>query len=408
MFERFLSRLTELSDLKLFVVRYFVNLVVFLEILLLPIIFDPSFFSEVEILRQLYMLAPVLILGAHSGYLLLYYKKNQDFRIELVAWCLINGLLGSILVYWFIGSWVAALALCFFLVVMALEKLLIVENQLVIASTYKSFMSITALILAVAVSIYDLPLSALNFYALSTIVGIAVWLIYVFLSLKGRFRRFMVPTIEDAKSLFNAGFKLVQSGFMLSFQSYLLLIYLIYDRRYINAHFSNDVIAEYSIAFSLCQIVFIAVNTIAFSNQRKFGEDYRSTNLAAYNRYLKTSMVFFFLLAALSVPCVYIFSFLVSGYGDFLKSYLILVAILGVFYVFSTLSIIAYYQGKSRYMVAAYAFALALNIVVSEVASDISYYAHIVQSSLILVFGVLLIDRLIRRGFQPVNTVAAE
>lgn len=405
MFEKFLSRLTELSDLKLFFVRYFVNLIVFVEILLLPIIFDSNFFTEVEVLRQLYMLAPVLILGAHSGYLFLYYKKEEDSRNQLIALCIINGIVGSAFVYWYLNSVIASLALCFFLLTVALEKVLIVENQLVMASTYKSSMSLTALMLAVFVSGYDIQIAALDFYALSAILGIFFWLAYLFRRLGGNLLMSNTQVGDESIAAPAAISRLIRNGFMLSFQSYLLLIYLVYDRHYISSHYSDEYAAEYSIAFSLCQIVFIAVNTIAFSNQRKFGADFLSLDLSSYNRYIKSSFIFFFLLAAISIPCVYMFSFFVSGYGDFLKSYSILVAILGIFYVFSALSIIAYYQGQSKYMAFAFAFSLVFNIVLSEIVVGINYYLHLVQSSLILLLAGILIDRAIRRHFYK-NTQA--
>lgn len=395
LYAKFLSHLSELSDIRLFFVRYLVNLIVFIEILMLPALLSVDFYTEVEVVRQAFLVAPACVLGANSGLLYRNYSLGHDASSSLLIFSVFSALIAGVVVsFIFTNVWVG-LALAVLVAISGIEKILVLENRLIAASTYKSCASVIAIAYAVLLFVFLRDVRSIDFYSQCVFFGGLLWLCYLMFS-RALKRNIKSIKLYSTKTHIRNAFCLMKSGLMISVQSYILLAYLILDRQMILKQFPSHA-AEYSIAFSLSQMVFIAVNTVGFSAQRKIGVEISSMTVSAYQRSLKMTFTVFGVLFVIALPCVYAFSYLVSGYGSFLLSFVLIVLIYGAYYVYSVFSMVAYYKGFSHIMLISLVLSVVVNYFLTGCFLNQGYVFHIVQSGFVLLFSALCIDYLIRR-----------
>ena len=144
--KKYISHLSELTDLRLLIVRYFVNFIVLIEILTLPLVLRPEDFTSLEYLKNLMLFAPILLFGVNSGYINRVYKDKLDDRYALILAVTIITLLVFCILSWSLANMLPAIAISLYIIVVGCEKILIADGFLVLASLYKAFYS-TGLVL---------------------------------------------------------------------------------------------------------------------------------------------------------------------------------------------------------------------------------------------------------------------
>ncbi|RXI35318.1 hypothetical protein CRU99_13910, partial [Malaciobacter mytili] len=175
-------------------------------------------------------------------------------------------------------------------------------------------------------------------------------------------------------------------------QSYILIGYFLFDRWFILNNYENY-ITKYSIAFSFSQIVFIALNTIAFTMQKKLGENFKKYTKSEVNNLLKINFYFFLFITLISIFIIYLviyFEFF-PLYGNFLYSFIIISICYGVYYTFSSYNVIALYSGYSKKLLKVLIISIFFSIIISYilVILHFDYYFFIIKSGLILIFTAL-------------------
>lgn len=395
--KKYLSRLSELSDIRLFFSRYLVNFIGLVEILCLPLLLDPGIYTEVELMRQFFLMAPLLILGAHSGYLISLYKEKRDLQLSLV---IMTGLIGvgvSAVVSLMVGGLLPALAVFLMILVASMEKVLVGRGNLIVASVYKAIISGVLICFALYAYYIKLDVSALALYSGCIIVGILLWGFVIWFT--SDLKEFQ-GSINFRRSV-HEFLHLARHGFLINIQSYALIAYFIFDRIIVKSYYS-DYSSEYAIGFSLSQIVFIAVNTVAFAAQQKVGENLNKFKLKDYNKMLIVTIILYAVTLVVAVPMIYLFSQWVTGYGNFVNSFILIVTFFGAYYAVSAISVIGFYQGmamKSLYVVV---FFLMLNIVmtIGLAENDYGYYSNLFKSGLLLLLSAIVFDKMIRLEFN--------
>lgn len=395
LFAGFWKRLSGLADIRLFATRYLVNLVGLVEIISLPILLNPRIYSEVELFRQLLLIAPVALLGAPSGYMIHYYAGKEDCRAPMLVVSALVGALCAAVTSIVLGNIVAGVAVGLFLWVTSLERVMVVDRRLILASIYKGLISLCLLNVGLFSAMSGMEVRADIAYPACVIAGVLVWLgIAVFSTGLPS-----PPPWSQARRLF-AGFgTLIRKGFLVNIQSYILIGYFLADRLAIYHYFPGHG-PEYAISFSLAQIVLIAINTVAFSNQQKFGEIIDHLTLPEYSRAMRMLFLLFGGILLISLPFVYVLGRFLDGYGDFLFSYGINATLLGAYYVFSAFAVVGIYRGLSWWFLGLIVAAVAANLILTLGLQvlEAGYYANIVKSGLVLVASGLGFDRLIRRS----------
>ena len=394
-----MNHLSELSDIRLLVVRYAVNFVGFIEILLLPVLLDPDFYTDVEFLRYLMMLAPIFLFGAHSGFLYEFYNNKVN---HIKTLCLFSFLVSSIiatLVFFITERLLVSMAVFCLIFVNPLEKWLVVSGKLILASVYKSFISISMICLGCISFLYYSGDSFTDIYSLSIIVGSLVWTGYLFSLLKAPFSS--VFDYENIAGFYLEIIKLVKSGFVINVQSYVLVAYFLFDRFFIS-QFYGGFEREYALAFSLSQIIFIGLNTIAFSAQRNVGCSIQAYSLENYSRGIKLVFMLFSVLGIIGLVGVYILNLLLVGYGDFIYTFMITSVLYGAYYALSSFSVVAFYKNLSSTALFILLLFMVLNVALSYLLKnyEFGYYLILFKSGVLLLLSSLLLDNYIRRALK--------
>ena len=174
--KKYISHLSELTDLRLLIVRYFVNFIVLIEILILPSVLRPEDFTSLEYLKNLMLFTPILLFGVNSGYINRVYKDKLDDRYALILAVTIIALLVFCILNLLLANMLLAIAISLYIIVVGCEKILIADGFLVLASLYKAFYS-TGLVLFAVFYATDSSDSINVIYAISVILGSIFWLI---------------------------------------------------------------------------------------------------------------------------------------------------------------------------------------------------------------------------------------
>jgi hypothetical protein len=395
--KKFLSHLSEVSDLKIIIVRYLVNFVVLLEILFLPILLDPFFYTKIETIRQLFLFAPLVLFGANSGYLYCLYREKQNHQHSLLIFSNIFGFIIGFGIYLIYDSLIIASAIFLMIFVAAMEKILIVKKEFILASIYKAIISSSMLLIAIWINYNNINYSAMLLYSTSVVMAIIIWTYIIHIKLNSSS---FLEVINFKKNI-NNFFHLIRRGFILSIQSYVLIAYFAFDRYVINKIYP-EYSAEYALAFNLSQVIFIAINTITFSAQQKIGIKYEEFDFKKHKKMLFIGLKLFTVIFIIGLIGCYVYSVFVNSYGSFIKSFVIMAVLYGGYYIFSTVSIVGFYQGlafSSLLIILLFCF---INVICSWLIINFGggYYLIILKSGLLLVLSAWVFDLIIRKNYQ--------
>ena len=385
--KKYIDLLSELANIRLFVVRYAVNAVVLVELLYLPYVLAPATFVSLEWFRNMLLFIPIVLMGANSGYVNLYYQQEGDFRFGLLISTLFIAFVSSLLVSYIVGDVFFLIAILLYLIIIGVEKILIVDGYLVLASLYKASFSVVLILMAYINGEY-LADKLEAAFSISIISGGCFWLLLVLWA----YRRNIIKGVCSIRGAYINQFRneylaLVRAGFFISMQTFVLIAFFLFDRWYILNKYSLYA-AEYSISFSLAQVVFIALNTVGYSMQRKLGEGMVGHTRSSIKRLLKINSAFFLMLLLGSLTLIWwvIRLGVFLKYGDFFMSYLCISFFYGLYYLLSTYSVIGLYAGLSKMFMLYILVAFTLNFFVSNVfvLAGVGYYYFVVKSGVIL------------------------
>lgn len=395
--KKYLSHLSELSDLRLFIVRYLVNFIGFVEIISLPVLLDPSFYTKVELMRQLFIMAPLLILGAHSGYLICLYKERRDLQLSLMIMTVLIGAVISIAISLTVGGLLPAIAIFLMILVASLEKVLVAGGKLIVASVYKAVISGALIGIALYANLMNLDVSALSLYSGCVVVGVLLWGVVIWFTIDLDGLRAQINLRRSISEFLD----LARYGFLISLQSYVLVGYFLFDRLIVNSYYS-EYSSEYALGFSLSQIIFIAINTISFAAQHKIGVNLDQFSLKMYNQMLLTTLTLLAALLSVALPMIYLFSQIVNGYGEFINTFALVASFFGTYYAISAVAVTGFYRGMTKKALIVSVVFLLLNILVTLGLAEnkFGYYENLFKSGLILLSGALVFDQMIRQDFN--------
>lgn len=390
---------SKLLDLKLAVARYGINFIGFIELVLIPLIVSPFYYSTIEKDKQLISFMPIVLLGAGLGFLKLHFNRGDPYlKWDYFFGSFVTGFLFCAILYSFGFGFIYVIAAFLIIIVSVLEKLLVVQNQLISASSYKAFISIALVLIACLIGKTGFVLDPTSLYAVSIISGLSIWILMVRRKLvlfSGSFSWFSVRSLKTYRDLIN-------NGFVLNFHTYLIILYFIFDR-YIYTNFFESFLPGYSLAFAFSQISLVLVHSVAYSLQYKFGENINSVSVDEYNQFKFAVIKAFLFIYLCTLPFVYLYSVFLSNYQDFFKIYALVSLFNGMYFSISATSIVALYLGVSKQALATFMLALVANAVISPAIGFIegSFYYNLIKSGIILVGSAVLLDWKVSRLIKP-------
>mgnify|MGYP001156779105 CR=1 FL=1 len=346
-------------------------------------------YVDVEKYRQILVLLPCILLGSHTGYLNVLYTEKNDQAGLLLPIGLGCGLIVSFTILAIWGSTALSFAAGSILLSSCVEKVLIAKKALFLSSSARSLVSIFLLLWVTSGqglcgsqaldTFYYLYGSALVLYCCIGYLRVRDLLLLRFYWSSAEFLR------------------LIRKGWAANAQSYLVLVYLILEREYIEVHYPDEIV-KYSVSYALAQLFFVALSAIAFSFQMKVGEDLESYNLNTHRKVAGNILMLWLMMLLAAVALTSALSYMNPVYTGTLPSVLLLVGVAGGYFAFSAVSVIGLYTQKSHIALITLGAMLALRTSLDWIGllSSIQYEAFLLLSGLLLFIAALFYEYVIR------------
>jgi hypothetical protein len=377
-------------DWRLVLFRLGVNGLGAVEAVIIPLLVTPSIYSSLESAKQACNLFPIFLLGSHLGYLRNKFSDPSECLLKnYINGSLIVSFVSALIIFLITNNFLMATVSIGVIAAATVEKELVTQNKILLASSLKPIISGFVIILA-----------SLNFfnnsnqsskYILTVGWGVILWFFLVKNSINYSYK--------DLSCINWAGFlkyfEMIRIGFLSSMCTYIFGGHLMVDRKIVLKYYCNN-ISGYSLAFSFSQMCSAVVMAIAISYQFEIGSVIKTLNRFQYVK-MRNRIVILGLLVVISLsPIVYVYSLIVEGYLGFFSTFLMLSSLNGLYFALSATSIVSIFCDLTGHLFLVYLIAFSFNIAISPVFGiDLNYYLYILKSSLILVFSALIVDRLI-------------
>lgn len=395
--KEYFQRHSKLLDLRSAATRYLINIVGFVEILILPLLLAPADYSEIERNKQLIAFSPVVLLGAGLGYLRVRFKdENYLSSSSYTLGALVSCFSVSVILIFAEINLVFVLAIFLYIFSSAIEKQLQGCNKLLIAYSYKAFISV-ALIAATVISSYyaSEKVEARLLYSIAIIVALSIWISFAIKSLP-------FPMFADVRNLWGHLYKylgMIKSGFILNLLTFIIILHFIFERKVVADYFPVQ-LSSYSLAFAFSQIGIVLINAIAYAFQYKFGAANKELQPKEYRTYRNAMIFVSLILLICSIPFVYIYQKYYIGYDNLLEIYITFYLFSGLYFALSSTSVVALYLGLSNAALVSFLVLLFFNVLLSPIIGFgySNIFLYLIKSGLLIVVAGLYLDyKIIRR-----------
>jgi len=363
----------------------------------LPLLLAPANYAEIERHKQLVAFSPVVLLGAGLGYLKLHFKEESDFNSgsytlgALISCFAVSAILAS-----FGANPFLVLSVFLYIFTSAIEKQLLGCNRLLIAYSYKAFISVALIVGTLIFTCYaPEELDAGLLYSSAIIVALSVWISF---SVKSA----SFPCITNIEVLWRCVCKyaeMIKSGFILNLLTFAIVLHFIFERKVVADYFPEQ-LPSYSLAYAFSQIGIVLINAIAYAFQHKFGLTSDQLQPKEYRAY-RNAMIFLYVLLLIgSIPLVYVYQIYYDGYDGLLEIYLSFYLFSGLYFALTSTSVVALYLGLSKAALASFLVFLFFNVLFSPFVGFgySSIFLYLVKSGLLIVgAGAYLDYRIIKQ-----------
>jgi hypothetical protein len=377
-----------LNIIKLFLSRYVAYLFIGLEILFLPIILNKQQFSEIEYLKATISLTPYILLGSYSGYVYVKYKENRDLYKTLFSFSMSILLSASIFIAIYYKNYLLIFPIISYGLSMIFEKRLQVNNQFIVSILYKPIFSITILLVIYfkLFSINVTQVDVVNSLVFTYTLALFIWLTIGYIAIKSKlFIKVDLNLKVNWKDLIVSISLLIRKGFLINIGTIILGCYMFLDRYFIKEYYVHS-LPTYSLAINFSQIVFIGINSIAYTQLILIGEDLKQVTYEYITKIIINSLKIFIVLFVISVMCVIGYGYFMKKFDLLLPFFINIVFFVGLFYTISVVSPVLMYFDKllpsTIFLLTIFLLNLFLSFVIAK--NELSVYCLIFKSSFLL------------------------
>lgn len=374
--------------------RYFFYGIGFAEILILPKILDRKVYASFEYNKNLILLFPYILLGAHNGYIYLKYAKQKDayqtlFSVGITVSVLFAIILGLLFSNYYLI--IPFLAINFFTLI---EQKLKVDNQFLLAFTFKPLISLMAICIALLSTLLLPNANQISFF--SFLIAFLIWIFFVN-------RKKKVPNLINFKL---NKFSIIKFYYLIKLKftdilASLTLASLVFFERFLIEKFYVNQLASYSLAFNISQILTILLSVFTYISSIKFGEQINIIEKKNLVKYLKI-LTFLFLVVYISISLgLYFFaSKIYSSFDGLIGISIFLLFSKGFLALSGIFSPIAFYKDYNSEMFKVLLIIFIINIPIGYIAafSGLSLKSLLIIDSLFIIFySFYILDIVFRR-----------
>ncbi|XHY19481.1 hypothetical protein ViNHUV68_01490 [Vibrio sp. NH-UV-68] len=312
------------------------------EALALPYILSEQSYVQFEFIKSTTFLFQFLLLGSCSGYLTISVSegdnsiKSTNFLVLSTIYIILVAMLLFIFYeyYWSLLAIIAMSAL-------VIETLFKSKEKYFLAMAFKPIFSIISMVVIVSLSSWDVR----SVFLFSITLSILTY--SVIFSIKEKF----FTGLRRLNLEFRAFLDCFSRGIPINLSALLLYLQFYLDRTFIIENYESSA-ASYSLAFSISQIVFVAINMFSYVNIVDFGKclkfhPERLHKLLADK--LKSCFLFYALISLASLIVIGLFVEDFYGFSDLFKFSLVIIAVGGLVNVLISVSSLHTYLKTQRY-----------------------------------------------------------
>ncbi len=364
-------------------------------------------FGDIEYMKAFVSLSPYILIGSHSGYIYIKFKENNDYFESLFLIGLINIVILSIGYVIYFNNYTYFLPVLSFCLSFIFEKRLQSQNHLLLSVLYKPIFSIVILGI-VYLEMFRIEDGSINIdktISVSYFLALVLWIVisFSFVGLK------LFPNFETDKRLYfflliKKFIKLIKKGFLINISTIILSGYLFIDRFYVK-EYNFEFLPVYSLAFNFAQIVFIGINTLAYSSLVKIGEDLKIINKEYVSDLLKHSFKMFFILLLVSFFFVLGYCLFIKKYDYLIEVYAVISIFLGAYYTISIVTPVLIYFDKMLHSTFFLGLIFFSSLVISEflVEKQFSWLTILIKSGILLLLSAIYNLFLIFKKIESIN-----
>ena len=366
--------------------RYLLFVILGIETLTLPLFLSKDLYGEIEFIKQTALLAQFGLLGAGTGYTVLYLNQKESIYDHQTQPFVLIGLIHSLFIggglFLFFNT-ITALTAAVFCFALIIESALKVRQRYVIAMSFKPLLAIVTLSL--------LPLLVTKhiifptFVVASFSIAIIIFIAFAAPSIKG-FNRLTLNFSIYKYGLF------IKEGFIINSATALTFLLFYIDRMIIKTQFSQQ-LADYSLSFSITQIAIVAITTFSYVNIIEFGKQYDGPKQLKerITKSIFTTVKFYIPLGLISIIFSY-FAEHIYGYDKVFETTTIMVTMFGIANVLISINSAHLYLGTvptlATMVLSTLVISVTLNAFIPFGISQ-SYYLMIVKTyGIFLVFSI--------------------
>ncbi|RTZ14659.1 hypothetical protein EJ063_15210 [Vibrio aquaticus] len=371
--------------------------VVGIEALALPHILSEEGYVEFEFIKSTTFLFQFLLLGSCSGYLTISTSRGNDnqksmnfFMLSSLYIIFIATLLSLFYgYYWSLVSLIAMIAL-------VIETQFKSEEKYFFAMAFKPMVSLISIFAVISLSEWEED----DIFMLAILISIVIYIFVFFI--KGK----LFSELGKLQLDFKAFIEFFVRG--LPINSSALLLYAIFylDRTFIIENYEASA-ASYSLAFSISQMVFIAINMFSYVNVVDFGKCIRlhpERLPQLLMDKLRSCLLFYGLISCISLIVIGVFIEDFYGFNDLFEFSLVIIVIGGLVNVLISVGSLHTYLKTQRYNVTALALVMLCSYLLNQLLflNDDFSSLHILLKSyiLLLLYSVFSVSIVIYKSVR--------
>lgn len=381
--------------------RYLLYAIGFLEILVLPKVLKNEVYALYEYNKNLVLLFPYVLLGAHNSYVYLTYTKKVDSYKTLtnigVALSIFFGITLSLI----LQNFYLAIPFIFIAYFTIIEQKLKIKNKFLSAFTFKPLISVLTITLTFLSPF--LILGANQLLMFSYLGAFILW--YLFINKDNYFSNLLTLRISRFSVLkFIYLVKLKITDILAS----ITLAGLFFFERFVVNKFYNNELASYSLAFNVSQILTILLSVFTYISAVKFGERINTISKNEVLQYVKKGLLAFIAAYILvSTLVVTVGPKLYDSFDNLTVISLILLLSKGFFAFSGVFTPIAFYKDYNKEMfkvlVVIFIINVATCLTLANLEADLTTILFL-NNAIIVMYSLYILDIVVRRAkyFPPV------
>lgn len=336
--------------------RYFFYGFIALEIVFIPNLLSDNDYGNLEYVKYLSNVLPLILLGAHSGYMHKYYAEKVDYFKSLITCGLIVLLISGLISAYLSANLVYAFSTLSVGLSFILEKRLLIRNKYTLAILYKPLLSV---ILVIVVFLFKRIAGEYNSnVVLSTAYALSIGLFFILIRKHLGLRN--VNFISN-KSIFSSYLNLVKKGLPLNLATIVFTLFVFSDRYFIKEYF-QDALPSYSLSFNFAQLVVIGLSSVGLLTSVQIGESLNNIVQGDILKILKKSSVIFLILSFGGMTSLWMYNSHFSFFEDVIYLYLIISLLNSSFFIFGSVSSLIFYRGNQWRLSVAFLIVLLISL----------------------------------------------